>query len=107
MNRTSLIVIKLGGVFKRKVIESEGVSIVLWKIKKINLSFNNFSYTGENITVWGIIVIMAFLIYCVMPTYFYKFKYLICRSKKSDYISLTFVNVPNEYNEKFFDLSKG
>jgi len=47
MNRTSLIVIKLGGVFKRKVIESEGVSIVLWKIKKINLSFNNFSYTGE------------------------------------------------------------
>ena len=42
-----------------------------------------------------------------MPTYFYKFKYLICRSKKSDYISLTFVNVPNEYNEKFFDLSKG
>ena len=42
-----------------------------------------------------------------MPTYFYKFKYLICRSKKSDYISLTFGNVPNEYNEKFFDLSKG
>lgn len=54
--------------------------------------------------IWGIIVIVAFIVYDIIPTYIYKFKYIICRKKSGNNIYLTFDDGPSEYTLELLDL---
>lgn len=55
---------------------------------------------------WVIIVIVLFIIYDVIPTYFYKLIYKLKRPKSGNNLYLTFDDGPSKYTNHILDLLK-